>query len=248
MTLVSPGQTTPAFVKQRARVRAAATLAWTTSGSRARRQSTRRVAAGIRRRIRPPLVRSARLVAATRTPGSPRGCRRTPAAHSAAVWNSNGPSCQRYGDGRNGAGRRRAGSGCVGTVARLASPVNTRDPLVDVTPRGSAMSEARDLHERPAELLQRLLRFDTTNPPGAERECIEWIARPARGRGAGGRVLAAEPERPNLVARLAGRGASAAAAAAGPRRRRRRRGPAGRIRRSPASSSTATCGAAARWT
>ena len=38
------------------------------------------------------------------------------------------------------------------------------------------MSEARDLHERPAELLQRLLRFDTTNPPGNERECIEWIA------------------------------------------------------------------------
>ena len=25
------------------------------------------------------------------------------------------------------------------------------------------------------ELLQRLLRFDTTNPPGGEAECIAWI-------------------------------------------------------------------------
>jgi acetylornithine deacetylase/succinyl-diaminopimelate desuccinylase-like protein len=32
------------------------------------------------------------------------------------------------------------------------------------------------LHDRPAELLQRLIRFDTTNPPGNERACVEWIA------------------------------------------------------------------------
>ena len=31
------------------------------------------------------------------------------------------------------------------------------------------------LQDSPAELLARLLRFDTTNPPGNERECIEWI-------------------------------------------------------------------------
>jgi hypothetical protein len=27
------------------------------------------------------------------------------------------------------------------------------------------------LHDRPVEILQRLLRFDTSNPPGNEREC-----------------------------------------------------------------------------
>jgi hypothetical protein len=27
----------------------------------------------------------------------------------------------------------------------------------------------------PAELLQRLIRFETTNPPGNERECIDWV-------------------------------------------------------------------------
>ena len=31
------------------------------------------------------------------------------------------------------------------------------------------------IHQRPAELLQNLIRFNTTNPPGNERECIEYI-------------------------------------------------------------------------
>jgi len=30
-------------------------------------------------------------------------------------------------------------------------------------------------HERPAELLAQLLRFDTSNPPGSERECVAWV-------------------------------------------------------------------------
>jgi acetylornithine deacetylase/succinyl-diaminopimelate desuccinylase-like protein len=65
------------------------------------------------------------------------------------------------------------------------------------------------LHERPVELLQRLLRFDTTNPPGGERECIEWLDRVLRGAGLETRVVAADPERPNLIARLRGEGTSA---------------------------------------
>src|SRR5215212_6615491 len=62
------------------------------------------------------------------------------------------------------------------------------------------------LHERPAELLQRLLRFDTTNPPGHERACIEWIAERVRGAGIEPTLLAKEDGRPNLLARLPGRG------------------------------------------
>jgi acetylornithine deacetylase/succinyl-diaminopimelate desuccinylase-like protein len=68
------------------------------------------------------------------------------------------------------------------------------------------MSEARDLHERPAELLQRLLRFDTTNPPGSERACLEWLARLLQDAGLEITFVAADPRRPSLVARLAGRG------------------------------------------
>ena len=62
------------------------------------------------------------------------------------------------------------------------------------------------LHERPAELLQRLIRFDTTNPPGNERACIEWIAGLLEGTRCSLRIVARDPERPNLIARLRGEG------------------------------------------
>ncbi len=65
------------------------------------------------------------------------------------------------------------------------------------------------LYERPAELLQRLLRFDTSNPPGNERECIDWIADQLQALGCEVRIVAREPERPNLIARLPGVGRSA---------------------------------------
>ena len=64
------------------------------------------------------------------------------------------------------------------------------------------------IQDRPAELLSRLLRFDTTNPPGAERECIDWIRGLLEGLGCEVRILAAEPERPNLIARLPGEGSA----------------------------------------
>jgi acetylornithine deacetylase/succinyl-diaminopimelate desuccinylase-like protein len=64
------------------------------------------------------------------------------------------------------------------------------------------------LQDRPLELLQRLLRFDTSNPPGNERECIEWIKGLLEALGCEVRILAREAERPNLIARIAGRGDS----------------------------------------
>jgi acetylornithine deacetylase/succinyl-diaminopimelate desuccinylase-like protein len=68
------------------------------------------------------------------------------------------------------------------------------------------MFEARDLHERPVELLQRLLRFDTTNPPGSERACLEWLAGLLQDAGLETTFVAAQPARPSLVARLRGSG------------------------------------------
>jgi acetylornithine deacetylase/succinyl-diaminopimelate desuccinylase-like protein len=56
----------------------------------------------------------------------------------------------------------------------------------------------------PAELLQELIRFDTTNPPGAERACIERIGALLTAGGVEWQTYAAKPERPNLVARLPG--------------------------------------------
>src|SRR5438105_12617231 len=77
-------------------------------------------------------------------------------------------------------------------------------------PTGSCCNTAamvsERLHERPAELLTQLLRFDTTNPPGGERECIAWAQGLLEQLGVQVRILAKETERPNLVARLSGRG------------------------------------------
>ena len=60
--------------------------------------------------------------------------------------------------------------------------------------------------QRPVELLQRLVRFDTTNPPGNEAECIGYIDELLTAAGIETTILARHPDRPNLIARLPGRG------------------------------------------
>jgi acetylornithine deacetylase/succinyl-diaminopimelate desuccinylase-like protein len=65
---------------------------------------------------------------------------------------------------------------------------------------------ASAIQDRPVELLQRLLRFDTSNPPGNERECIDWIRGLLEELGCEVRIVAHDSQRPNLIARLAGRG------------------------------------------
>ena len=62
------------------------------------------------------------------------------------------------------------------------------------------------IYQRPVELLQRLIRFNTTNPPGNEAECIAFIDELLTGAGIKTTILARTPERPNLIARLSGRG------------------------------------------
>ena len=56
------------------------------------------------------------------------------------------------------------------------------------------------------ELLQRLIRFDTTNPPGNEAACIEFIRGLLDEVGVETEVYAREPGRPNLAARVSGKG------------------------------------------
>ncbi len=58
----------------------------------------------------------------------------------------------------------------------------------------------------PVPLLQQLIRFDTTNPPGNEGPCIAWIQERLQEAGVETRILARDPNRPNLIARLPGRG------------------------------------------
>ena len=62
------------------------------------------------------------------------------------------------------------------------------------------------IYERPIDLLRTLVRFDTTNPPGDEADCIGYLNGLLREGGLSTTLLAKDPKRPNLVARLPGRG------------------------------------------
>jgi acetylornithine deacetylase/succinyl-diaminopimelate desuccinylase-like protein len=61
------------------------------------------------------------------------------------------------------------------------------------------------------ELLRRLIRFDTVNPPGNERAAQEYLSAYLTEAGFECELLGAVPERPNLVARLRADGSGAAA-------------------------------------
>jgi len=58
----------------------------------------------------------------------------------------------------------------------------------------------------PAHLLQDLIRFDTSNPPGNERPCLEFVASTLAEAGIESQFLAREADRPNLIARVRGAG------------------------------------------
>ncbi|MBN1875079.1 MAG: M20/M25/M40 family metallo-hydrolase [Anaerolineae bacterium] len=64
----------------------------------------------------------------------------------------------------------------------------------------------QSIYERPVEILQNLVRYDTTNPPGNEAACVQYIAHLLRQAGIEPRLLGRNDDRPNLIARLPGRG------------------------------------------
>ncbi len=67
-------------------------------------------------------------------------------------------------------------------------------------------SNSARIYQRPAELLQNLIRFNTSNPPGNEAACITYIRSLLNEADISSQVIAKTPSRPNLVARLQGRG------------------------------------------
>jgi acetylornithine deacetylase/succinyl-diaminopimelate desuccinylase-like protein len=62
-----------------------------------------------------------------------------------------------------------------------------------------------ELERETTEVLQRLVRFNTVNPPGNERPAIEYLAEYAGAAGFETEVLGVEDDRPNLIADLRGR-------------------------------------------
>ena len=70
----------------------------------------------------------------------------------------------------------------------------------------SPRDDQATIYQRPVELLQNLIRFDTTNPPGNEAACIAYIDGLLTAAGFETQILALEENRPNLITRLTGRG------------------------------------------
>lgn len=66
----------------------------------------------------------------------------------------------------------------------------------------------QDIWEQPAALLRDLIHFDTTNPPGNEKACVDHIDAILTGAGFSTRLVGKDENRPNLLTRLKGRGDS----------------------------------------
>ncbi len=64
------------------------------------------------------------------------------------------------------------------------------------------MGLAEELEDETAEVLSSLIRFNTVNPPGNERECQEWLAGYLEDAGVTVELAGPEPERQSLVATL----------------------------------------------
>lgn len=72
----------------------------------------------------------------------------------------------------------------------------------------STVDSTAEIYRRPAALLQQLIRFDTTNPPGNEGPCVAYIRDLLAAAGIEAQIFARDPARPNLLARLPGQGAA----------------------------------------
>src|SRR5581483_1223306 len=63
---------------------------------------------------------------------------------------------------------------------------------------------ASELQQQTTEVLRRLVRFRTVNPPGNEQPAIDYLADYLKQAGFEVRTVGAQPDRPNLVADLHG--------------------------------------------
>ncbi|MBM3707016.1 MAG: M20/M25/M40 family metallo-hydrolase [Actinobacteria bacterium] len=63
-----------------------------------------------------------------------------------------------------------------------------------------------NINNNPVKLLQNLIRFDTSNPPGNESECIKYLNEIFTNAGFETQILAKDSNRSNLITRLKGQG------------------------------------------
>ncbi len=64
------------------------------------------------------------------------------------------------------------------------------------------------IYANPSQILKHLIKFNTTNPPGNEAPCIGYVKSLLDWSGIQNTIVAADPSRPNLIARIPGLGNS----------------------------------------
>ena len=69
-------------------------------------------------------------------------------------------------------------------------------------------SSSSPIYQHPVKILQSLIRFDTTNPPGNEAGCVAYVNKLLSEAGFETTLLARDPNRPNLITRLRGQGSA----------------------------------------
>lgn len=79
--------------------------------------------------------------------------------------------------------------------------------LMAAWPAGAQTPDWRAVEEESMRHFQALLRLDTSDPPGVELPAVEYLKKVLDAEGIPNEVLARDPQRPNLVARLKGSGA-----------------------------------------
>src|SRR4051794_6414591 len=105
------------------------------------------------------------------------------------------------------AGRMRTGSGCsaagtrVRVLAGFSSPASNSCSTLEFWQQ-QYWKTMPGLEQRTTELLQRLIQFNTVNPPGNEEAAQEFLKETLEEAGFECELLAAVEGRPNLVARL----------------------------------------------
>ena len=81
-----------------------------------------------------------------------------------------------------------------------------KDVDAKTRPAEAGLRDVGEGRRDPIRILQDLIRFDTTNPPGNESDCVRYLASLLAEAGIKGELVGKDEGRLNLVARLPGRG------------------------------------------
>jgi acetylornithine deacetylase/succinyl-diaminopimelate desuccinylase-like protein len=95
--------------------------------------------------------------------------------------------------------RNRWRHACIGVLLVLA--------CADLRGQAQGRARAESVEDEALRHFQAILRLDTQNPPGNEVRVVDYLKRVFDAEGIPVEILARDPARPNLVARLKGSGA-----------------------------------------